>query len=66
MLTRIQIWTQARQFVRDFTGKAETECDAKIALLESLGELFAANSWRHVRAVIPRVRRGEQPPPDYR
>jgi len=52
--------------VRDFTDKAETECDAKIALLESLGELFAANSWRHVRAVIPRVRRGEQPPPDYR
>ena len=64
MAARTEIWDTARHVLRDFGNKAELECDARITHMETAGDLFAANSWRHIRNVVGRLRRGEQRPPE--
>ena len=45
-----------------FGPEAEKECDARAAYRHSQRQPEMANAWKQVKAIIPRVRKGERPP----
>jgi hypothetical protein len=66
LAARQLIWRTAQSLLRAHGGMAEHVCAGQALEMEEAGNLQEARHLRIVLHFIPRIRRGEAPPPDYR